>query len=844
MGLIFNGNGDVIKAVDGSLTIQGLDFEGGGNVNAGIGTFSGNLNVGGVLTYEDVKNVDSVGIISARQSIHVGYGVSAAGIITATSFRGDGSQLTSLPAQATIANNADNRVITGGSGVNLNGEANLTFDGTNLNLVDEKSVYFGTGNDLRIWHNASGGNHSYIMNHGAGVLKIGSDTQFLIGKTGNETYIECNPDGNVELYHDNAKKLETTADGIEVTGKIFPSSHIDMADNVKLLIGTGDDLEVFHDGSNSYIKDVGTGDLNIAGSIVRLQSSGGETLCRGVEDGAFELYHNNIKKLETASWGVDITGDCRATELKLEDGNYLSIGSGNDLRLRHDGTNSTIVNSTGSLKILGSEIKFMNAAGNQNGLIYTQAGSVELYHNNNKKVETTSSGVTVTGTVAATAFTGDGSGLTGAGPSLANGSNDRVVTATGANALTGETNLTYSSSFLLKNTTATSSNNTEILRLENTHSDGKMTVLGFRTTGLGSPQTKIYGGNDNTGANGQGGDSGAGKFKVTITNPSGMHQEVIYAENDANSASKFVRFSTDGTERMRIRSDGEIVMGLQAGVAYDTDTLFVNGPSSSGRPTMEVHGNGNNSPSANSSALHIKQNCTNAPDTAAALKITHTNPLAGQEGALITCYSNINNSNAQRSYGFFSTGRIIQNRPNNDGTLISFRHNNTSEGSISISGGSVSYNGGVLTRWSQFVGLSTTSKEDRPTIYQGTVLSNLDEMCEWTGEDNQQLNKTKVSDTVGDKNVAGVFWTWDEEDDETGYVNEFYVAMTGDMVIRVAGSISVARGDLLESAGDGTAKPQSDDIVRSKTIAKIISTTSTATYADGSKAYPCVLMAC
>ncbi len=263
-------------------------------------------------------------------------------------------------------------------------------------------------------------------------------------------------------------------------------------------------------------------------------------------------------------------------------------------------------------------------------------------------------------------------------------------------------------------------------------------------------------------------------------------------------------------------------MNAQAGVAYDTDSLFVNGPSSSGRPTMEVHGNGNNSPSANSSALHIKQNCTNAPDTAAALKITHTNPLAGQEGALITCYSNINNSTAQRSYGFFSTGRIIQNRPNNDGTLISFRHR------------SVSYNGGVLTRWSQFVGLSTTSKAARPTIYQGTVMSNLDEMCEWTGEDNQQLNKTKVSTASGDKNVAGVFWGWDEEDD---------VAQTGDFIVRVGASVTVARGDLLESAGDGTAKPQSDDIVRSKTIAKIISTTVTATYADGSKAYPCLLMA-
>ena len=68
--------------------------------------------------------------------------------------------------------------------------------------------------------------------------------------------------------------------------------------------------------------------------------------------------------------------------------------------------------------------------------------------------------------------------------------------------------------------------------------------------------------------------------------------------------------------------------------------------------------------------------------------------------------------------------------------------------------------------------------------------------------------------------------------------------MTGDMVIRVAASTTVQRGDLLISAGDGTAKPQADDIIRSSTIAKIISTNATATYADGSKAYPCVLMAC
>jgi hypothetical protein len=121
-------------------------------------------------------------------------------------------------------------------------------------------------------------------------------------------------------------------------------------------------------------------------------------------------------------------------------------------------------------------------------------------------------------------------------------------------------------------------------------------------------------------------------------------------------------------------------------------------------------------------------------------------------------------------------------------------------------------------------------------------MSNLDEMCEWTGEENMQLNKTQVSTASGDKKVAGVFWGWDDDDDV--YTNDFFVAQTGDFIVRVAGSVTVENGDLLESAGDGTAKPQSDDIVRSKTIAKIISTTSTATYADGSKAYPCVLMAC
>ena len=180
-------------------------------------------------------------------------------------------------------------------------------------------------------------------------------------------------------------------------------------------------------------------------------------------------------------------------------------------------------------------------------------------------------------------------------------------------------------------------------------------------------------------------------------------------------------------------------------------------------------------------------------------------------------------------------------RTNSDGQMIRFYGDTTSEGSINISGTSISYNGGVLSRWSQIVGISTNNKADRPTIYQGTVMSNLDEMCDWGDEENMQLNKTQVSNVSGDKNVAGVFWAWDDDDDT--YLNDYYIAQTGDYIIRVGAATTVTRGDLLESAGDGTAKPQSDDIVRSKTVAKVTSGIAHTTYPDGTKTYPCVLMA-
>jgi hypothetical protein len=181
-------------------------------------------------------------------------------------------------------------------------------------------------------------------------------------------------------------------------------------------------------------------------------------------------------------------------------------------------------------------------------------------------------------------------------------------------------------------------------------------------------------------------------------------------------------------------------------------------------------------------------------------------------------------------------GPFRLNRQGSDGTLIHFLQAATEEGSISVSGTTVQLNGAHLSRWSQLL------HGERETILRGTVLSNLNEMCEWGDEENEQLNRTKVSDVEGDPNVAGVFVDWDDSDDT--YTADFYCAMTGDFIIRIAEGVTVQRGDLLMSAGDGTAKPQDDDIIRSKTIAKVTSTHVTCTYDDGSYCVPCVLMAC
>ena len=255
-----------------------------------------NATVGGVLTYEDVTNVDSIGIVTARAGVLVGSGITLSkdgdvfftGIIT-----GNGSGLTNL---ATDLVNDTSPQLGGNLDVNTK---NIVF-GDSGGATDDR-LTFGAGTDLSIYHDS---NNSKITHNGAGGLYIGADTFALQKGDHSENYISMAADGAVELYHDNTKRFETTSYGALVTG------NLKLGDNGKAVFGDGDDLEISHNGTDSIIADTGTGDLYIRGSndIFFQKGDGSETFMTATDDAGINLYHNNVNKFSTQTYGIAVDG--------------------------------------------------------------------------------------------------------------------------------------------------------------------------------------------------------------------------------------------------------------------------------------------------------------------------------------------------------------------------------------------------------------------------------------------------------------------------------------------------------------------------------------------------------
>ena len=184
-----------------------------------------------------------------------------------------------------VADSSDATAIT------ISSAEDATFAGHIL-LADSKNVKIGAGTDLQLYHD---GTNSYITNS-TGALKIATETSGIavtIGHTTSET---------------------TIADNLTVTGTVaagvITADGLDMGDSEKIRLGAAQDLEIYHDGSHSYIYDGGTGNIVLKtnnGANVDIMGAS-EYMAKFIKDGAVELYYNDAKKLETTSAGITVTG--------------------------------------------------------------------------------------------------------------------------------------------------------------------------------------------------------------------------------------------------------------------------------------------------------------------------------------------------------------------------------------------------------------------------------------------------------------------------------------------------------------------------------------------------------
>jgi len=158
---------------------------------------------------------------------------------------------------------------------------------------------------------------------------------------------------------------------------------LEFADNAKAKFGTGDDLQIFHDGNNSNINEGGTGYLAIRSNNIRFENAAAnEALLYITENGSVGLYYDNVKQVETNANGILLEDDHRVTFGDSNDGDLRFRSATNALQL-------TVNNAQPFHLILGGD-DALKAIAN---------GAVELYYDNTKRLETVSYGIKTSGTV-------------------------------------------------------------------------------------------------------------------------------------------------------------------------------------------------------------------------------------------------------------------------------------------------------------------------------------------------------------------------------------------------------------------------------------------------------------
>jgi hypothetical protein len=681
--------------------------------------------------------------------------------------------------------------------------------------------------------------------------------------------------------------LSTGAPSWDTSGNVTVGGNVALGDNDKAIFGAGSDLQIYHDGSHSYIKDAGTGQLRLlAGTNVQIWNADASKLSANFNaEGTAYLFYNGNTKFETTPTGIDVTGTVTADGLTVDAASVVAVRNAGTAELKiHGNVNSSAAVPTLSFIRGTGDVAFADAYTDHQ---LQSAGGTLYLKSGESSTSRTNATFAYNGDISFYEDTGttpkffwDASAETLSISTSPNGNNlllkdgsDNEIThnffvdtnGNGAAYLYGE----GQSAKIYLNTAGSSYFNGGNVGIGTSSPASKLDVRDSISASTSLDPTLLTLRNDS--------DGGAAiDFKNDVNGNSRIASKVNSTGGGTNETSLVFSTSNSGVlaEAMRIDSSGNVGIGtsspnssynltLAGATAANGLTVYNTSDSNRGGSIRAIGSSANGvfDISTTSSVYSL----TFGIDSIERMRIDSSGTvLVGKTTTSIATAGFVVNSTGQTYTTCSNDTPSRLNRLTSDGTLIVFYQDNTSEGSISVSGSTVSYNGGHLARWSQ---LADGTKDE--SLVKGTVLTNLDQMAVWHHEaveaqdavydeegnvvteaveakeayteDNEQLNCMAVSSVEGDPNVAGVFVNWDNDDD--GF-NDMNIAMTGDMVIRIAQGTTVARGDLLMSAGDGTAKPQGDDIVRSKTIAKVTSTNVSHTYDDGSYLVPCVLMAC
>ena len=226
-----------------------------------------------------------------------------------------------------------------------------TFSGTSNEVdVAESSgtITIGLPNDVTITGNLTVNGTTTTVNStnttlddnllelNSGATSNANDSGIIIerGSTGNNAIIAWDESADSFIVGTTTATASDTGN-LTIAAAPFAASSVSatelsMGDSEKIKLGAGNDLEIFHDGSNSIIADTGTGNLTVKASAFHVDNAAGdEAMIRATEDDAVELYHNNSKKIETTSAGVTISGTATATTFSGSGASLTSLPAAN-----------------------------------------------------------------------------------------------------------------------------------------------------------------------------------------------------------------------------------------------------------------------------------------------------------------------------------------------------------------------------------------------------------------------------------------------------------------------------------------------------------------------------------